>query len=131
MGHVPTQARKSWINTIKSHSVPFIVCPQTLYGRINPDKKTELSENETIIKCTTIDDLVIDLKLSRLDFIKMDIEGHELNAVKGMKNLLTRNKCILQVEVFEDNVTTFESYINGIGYQKRQQFDADKIFSNY
>jgi hypothetical protein len=61
----------------------------------------------------------------------MDIEGHELNAVKGMKNLLTRNKCVLQVEVFEGNIASFEDYLNEIGYQKKQRFGEDKIFSNY
>lgn len=64
-------------------------------------------------------------------FVKMDIEGHELHAVKGMKNLLTRNKCILQVEVFEGNIASFGDYLNKIGYQKKLQFGEDKIFSNY
>jgi glutamyl-tRNA(Gln) amidotransferase subunit D len=43
LGHVPTNGRGSWINTIKSHpSIPFVVCPQTLYGRINPNVYSNL-----------------------------------------------------------------------------------------
>jgi glutamyl-tRNA(Gln) amidotransferase subunit D len=45
LGHVPTFAKKSWIETIKKHSkegIPFVVTPQTLYGRINPNVYTNL-----------------------------------------------------------------------------------------
>jgi glutamyl-tRNA(Gln) amidotransferase subunit D len=44
LGHVPTFAKKSWISTIRKHSshVPFVVAPQTLYGRVNPDVYTNL-----------------------------------------------------------------------------------------
>ena len=44
LGHVPTFAKKSWIKTIKKHSehIPFVVAPQTLYGRVNPDVYTNL-----------------------------------------------------------------------------------------
>ncbi|HDD72516.1 MAG TPA: Glu-tRNA(Gln) amidotransferase GatDE subunit D, partial [Candidatus Aenigmarchaeota archaeon] len=45
LGHVPTFAEKSWIKTIKRHvkdGIPFVVAPQTLYGRINPRVYTNL-----------------------------------------------------------------------------------------
>lgn len=40
LGHVPTFARKSWIETVKKHvgnGIPFVTASQTLYGRINPN----------------------------------------------------------------------------------------------
>jgi glutamyl-tRNA(Gln) amidotransferase subunit D len=45
LGHVPTLARKSWINTIKKHvkdGIPFVTASQTLYGRINSNVYTNL-----------------------------------------------------------------------------------------
>jgi len=44
LGHVPTFAKKSWISTIKKHSeqIPFVVAPQTLYGRVNTDVYSNL-----------------------------------------------------------------------------------------
>jgi glutamyl-tRNA(Gln) amidotransferase subunit D len=45
LGHVPTFARKSWIDTIKKHvkdGIPFVTSTQTLYGRINPNVYTNL-----------------------------------------------------------------------------------------
>lgn len=45
LGHVPTQARKSWTELIKKHTkdgIPFVTAPQTIYGRINPNVYTNL-----------------------------------------------------------------------------------------
>jgi glutamyl-tRNA(Gln) amidotransferase subunit D len=44
LGHVPTFAKRSWIKAIKKHAehIPFVVAPQTLYGRVNPDVYTNL-----------------------------------------------------------------------------------------
>jgi FkbM family methyltransferase len=48
---------------------------------------------ETIqVPLTTIDKLVTELKLDRVDFIKMDIEGAERNAVLGAKETLRKFK---------------------------------------
>lgn len=40
------------------------------------------------IDCVTIDDLVNELELKRLDMIKMDIEGAEIEALQGSENTL-------------------------------------------
>jgi len=45
LGHVPTFARKSWIETIKKtikDGIPVVTAPQTIYGRINPNVYTNL-----------------------------------------------------------------------------------------
>ena len=44
----------------------------------------------TRVPLTTIDELVAELKLPRVDFIKMDIEGAEKNAIKGARATLNR-----------------------------------------
>ncbi len=45
LGHVPTQARKSWIPSIKAavnSGVPVVVCTQTLYGRVDENVYSNL-----------------------------------------------------------------------------------------
>lgn len=45
LGHVPTQARMSWIPSIKAaveRDVPVVVTTQTIYGRINPNVYSNL-----------------------------------------------------------------------------------------
>lgn len=43
--------------------------------------------------------------------IKIDVEGHELNVLKGMQNLLKSNKCILQIEIFDKNFDSINSLL--------------------
>ena len=43
--------------------------------------------------------------------IKIDVEGHELNVLKGIQNLLKSNKCIIQIEIFERNFNLVNSYL--------------------
>jgi len=45
---------------------------------------------EETIEVTTLDALVVSLKLARVDFIKMDIEGAEQKALHGARQLLVR-----------------------------------------
>ena len=49
---------------------------------------------------TTIDALVAQLKLTRLDFIKMDIEGSETYALKGATDTLRRFKPRLAIGTY-------------------------------
>ncbi|PLX50929.1 MAG: hypothetical protein C0613_02540 [Desulfobulbaceae bacterium] len=61
-------------------------------------------------------------------FIKMDVEGHELQALQGMTGLLTDNGCVLQVEVFAENLATIEEFMAGLGYTKFQEMGDDRFF---
>ena len=38
----------------------------------------------------------------KLLVVKMDVEGHEIEAIEGMVGLLANNRCIIQVEVWSD-----------------------------
>lgn len=46
--------------------------------------------DKTLIRCTTLDDYVRDRNVDRLDFVKIDVEGHELRVIKGAEETLTR-----------------------------------------
>jgi FkbM family methyltransferase len=56
--------------------------------------------NNPIVPLTTIDKLVIELGLSRVDFIKMDIEGAESNALMGAKQTLQQFKPRLAIAAY-------------------------------
>ena len=46
--------------------------------------------------------------------LKIDVERHEINVLKGIKDLLTNNKCLIQIEIFDE-------YLN----------DVNKIMEDY
>ena len=54
--------------------------------------RPEGSHNGVTVPLTTIDHIVVELGLPRVDFIKMDVEGAETRAIAGASDTLTRYK---------------------------------------
>jgi FkbM family methyltransferase len=82
------------------------------------------------VNTTQIDDWMEIQKPGRIDFIKIDIEGAELNALKGMSKLLEKYQPTIFIEIFDPLLTRFghdhiEIYklLNDLDYQA---FDLDR-----
>ncbi|MBL4653189.1 MAG: FkbM family methyltransferase [Flavobacteriales bacterium] len=60
------------------------------------------------VKSITIDMLIQQEKLDSLDFIKMDIEGAELEALKGAKNSIIKYKPKLAISLYHNPVDFLE-----------------------
>ena len=65
--------------------------------------------------------------------IKIDVEGHELNVLKGIQNLVNSNKCIIQIEIFEKNFHIVNSYLLRQNFILIDQFKqrSNYFYSNY
>jgi len=50
------------------------------------------------LKCEKFDDIVKEYNISKVDYFKMDIEGAEIEALKGAKDFLTNNNPFLFIE---------------------------------
>ena len=50
--------------------------------------------------------------------IKIDVEGHELNVLKGIQNTIKENYCILQIEIFRNNFLEVNNFLLSHGYKK-------------
>jgi FkbM family methyltransferase len=57
--------------------------------------------------------------------LKIDIEGHELAAIEGMKALLQSNDCFLQVECWAENAAPFIAAMQGEGYNLLHRIPGD------
>ena len=57
-----------------------------------------------------IADEVIDINNSVLA-IKIDVEGHEYNVLKGLRKIINNNKCILQLEIFNDKFDKVNKFL--------------------
>jgi FkbM family methyltransferase len=65
-----------------------------------------LNVTQTVVPGITLDELVADGKVvSKIRLIKMDIEGFEIEALKGMRELIRRSRPIMVVEVNEERLT--------------------------
>jgi FkbM family methyltransferase len=83
------------------------------------------------IATTKIDGIV-----SKVDFIKMDIEGSELGALKGMKNLLTNSKPTILMEYCPQYIREYGAdprdvyyFLKDLGYSIRLLPDKDTSIS--
>jgi len=122
MAQLPTQ-NVTLINAAASDSMRIagITIPKFDTGLDNfymanlTKEPTDLS-----VLCLPVDALNIP---ERITLIKADVEGHEISALKGMEQLLRRDKPVLIVEGYIDEVA---DYLSTLGYS----FQTDKGSSN-
>lgn len=83
--------------------------------------KSKISEHGTPINSITLDSLA----LKNVDFIKIDVEGHEKNVLIGAHETIMKYKPVLFVEIHED-YAAIEKILKSMGYS-----ETDKINNNY
>ncbi|WP_440613507.1 FkbM family methyltransferase [Candidatus Pelagibacter sp. HIMB1748] len=76
-----------------------------------------LKDHTTFFADFKIGDEYLKLKNKKLS-LKIDVEGHELNVLKGINKTLINNKCILQVEIFDKNFELVNNYLLSLNYKK-------------
>ena len=86
-------------------------------------------EESIEIEATRIDDILS--VANKNIFIKIDIEGHELEALYGMKNLMRNNRVFLQVEIFREKIPLVIEFLSALSVEKVDQIDHEFYFSNY
>jgi FkbM family methyltransferase len=64
-------------------------------------------------------------------FIKIDIEGHELDALTGMAALLRNNRCFLQVECFAERLGQVTAFLNQTALTRCHEIESDRYFANF
>jgi hypothetical protein len=63
--------------------------------------------------------------------IKIDVEGHELAVVEGMRDLLRGNRCLIQAEVYHPRLDEFRAVMDGLGYWELRTIPPDRYFTNF
>jgi FkbM family methyltransferase len=91
-----------------------------LVNTINRDKS--MLNQQISVETTTLEEIANELSLPRIDFVKMDIEGAELEVLQSSSKLLARHKAHLAVasEHLRDGQLTFgrvEQILKGAGYE--------------
>ena len=60
--------------------------------------------------------------------LKIDVEGHELFAINGLKRILSNNKIFLQVEIFDKNYKKVYKKLKTFGLKKINKIKDDYYF---
>lgn len=90
--------------------------------------KEETKEDKSIIIDQIAIDAVFDFQGKNLLF-KIDVEGYEKIALKGMKRVLSKNSCLLQIEIVDDGNEQTE-ILNSMGYRQTHKIGNDWYFTN-
>ncbi|TDX83328.1 FkbM family methyltransferase [Epilithonimonas xixisoli] len=109
------------ISTIAEFKIPVINGEKIhTRGTLQTSIK-EKNEEKTILQKVDVKPLdELDLKFQKLDFIKIDVEGNEMQTLRGAKKTIEKFKPILMVEMeqrhHEDNLWTLISEISDWGF---------------
>lgn len=76
-----------------------------------------------VVDVLTLDSIAEQNSLQSVDFIKIDVDGHELHILRGAKKMLSISKPVLVVEFtpsystsYLDELTAIETYLHSLGY---------------
>ena len=99
------------------------------------DKNRELKKNETLLKANLkIGDEIIKYINKKL-LIKIDVEGHEINALSGLKHLIKNNKIYMQIEMFHENKENIFNFLDKNDFKFVKNINGnrknDYFFVNY
>nr|WP_280517720.1 FkbM family methyltransferase [Falsirhodobacter halotolerans] len=67
----------------------------------------------------------------RPDFVKIDVEGMEINVLRGLGEMIARARPVLMVEVEEANVAAFADWIETNFYEEYRAFGVGERVANH
>ena len=89
--------------------------------------ENEEMEKFEVVESITLDKFIEEVNIDRIDFIKIDVEGAELSVLEGMKNVLTKFRPILFIEISPDiksnqgaQENSITDFLSALGYEKYQ-----------
>ncbi|WP_312077171.1 FkbM family methyltransferase [Chryseobacterium sp.] len=125
-------------NTTAQFKVPVINGKLiTSRGTLNTsykEKDEEQSKTETV-EVVKLDDWITKQNISKIDFIKIDVEGNEMKTLQGGKNTIQKYKPILMVEMEQRHhetpiwkeISEVESWGFEAHFLNRKTFNTEKL----
>ncbi|MGP8217171.1 MAG: FkbM family methyltransferase [Bacteroidia bacterium] len=112
-------------------SEPGIPVYYEQFGPATKVSMSPISEKSSIVKTTTIDQLVSKNQIKKVDFIKMDIEGAEIEALKGGEKTIRKYKPKLAISLYhsEQDFKRIPEFIKNLDMGYRFYFNHYTMFS--
>ena len=108
----------------------FLISKFSNYSQIYDPNKIKSNENEIVnVPIKKLDTFVDEQNLENLNFIRMDIEGHELSVIEGAKKCILKFKPMIQIELHinklgKSNAEKILKFLKDAGYSKTLFFNA-------
>lgn len=87
-------------------------------------RTTEREMKAATVEVARLDDVVEDLRLDRVDIVKVDVEGAELRVLRGGARMLERFRPLILLEINREalaasdtTVAELAGFLNGLGYR--------------
>jgi FkbM family methyltransferase len=79
-----------------------------------------------LVEVTTLDKIVGRHASGVCDFLKIDVEGYELDVLRGAKEILTKNsvRVVTAAYHYPDEIQEIAQYLRKLGYQNRVWFNV-------
>lgn len=98
-------------------NVKFFVPKGNQMSLASSTKKGWVSDVEEVsVPSITLDSYKLNQKLNKIDLIKMDCEFHELEVLKGMKEILVSDKPIIMIEILFPEAKEVKGYFENAQY---------------
>src|ERR671922_680338 len=112
--------------------LPEIEGGRTIFNTVMQDRARTSTENFIEVEANTLDNILESINITEVNWIKIDVEGAELEVLKGAVNTLSSNKNItLLIEVHGDAnykpiLEVFEEYKFQIVYEEKYHPSNDR-----
>ena len=94
---------------------------------IKYDKSTLTFET---VQTNTLDNMLTNIS-NNIILVKIDVERHELDVLKGGKIFFSNNKILLQIEIFQELKNRVFKYLIDQKFRYINSIDDDHYFTNY
>lgn len=102
--------------------------PKWGHARSSLERPPPAQYVEIDVQTFSLDDYMQQKKVASVDLIKIDIEGHEAAAVRGMSELIARSKPTILIEVLTDDAgTALLGMLEPHGYRLFRISDTDGL----
>ena len=117
-------------------STEFIISPVSNLSRVHwsGGLHSDAHEKIIVVEASSVDELVTELKLKRLDLVRMDVEGHEEAILEGMQSTIEKFKPTICMELhvsilgLKKSITLLANLMSR-GY--RIHFAAPRLIDHY
>ncbi len=79
------------------------------------------------VAVVTLDELITE----KIDLIKVDVQGKEIDALQGAKKLISNYQPDMIVEVAKSNIKDFRKFLEAVSYQTVKAFDQGRYVNFY